>query len=145
MTSFPSSRISSSFPTHDHKISEALAIFRGDANLPWLRLLRPGFRHCFVAVRENQHWIILDPLLPFTDVSCLETPPEFDLAAWFRNMGMTVVPTLVDRSSRRPAPWGPFTCVEAVKRILGLHDRWVLTPWQLFQRLTHPPLHTSPE
>ena len=30
----------------------ALAVFSGKADLGWLRLLRPGFRHCFVALEE---------------------------------------------------------------------------------------------
>ncbi len=32
----------------------------------------------------------------------------------------------------------PFTCVEAAKRVLGLHDRRVVTPWQLYRRLSDP-------
>jgi hypothetical protein len=28
-----------------------------------------------------------------------------------------------------------FTCVEAVKRIIGLRGWWILTPWQLYAAL----------
>ena len=30
----------------------AIVAFTGQATLVWLRLLRPGFRHCFVLLRE---------------------------------------------------------------------------------------------
>ena len=33
------------------------------------------------------------------------------------------------------APWGPFTCVEAVKRVLGVRARFILTPWRLYKFL----------
>jgi hypothetical protein len=36
----------------------------------------------------------------------------------------------------RLAPVRPFTCVEAVKRLIGIHAPWTLTPWQLFGHLT---------
>ena len=35
----------------------------------------------------------------------------------------------------RSAPLGVFSCVETVKRLLGLRTRWVFTPWQLHRFL----------
>jgi hypothetical protein len=114
----------------------AWVVFSGAAELRWLRLLRPGFRHCFVALDDGRHWVVVDPLAPFTDVSVLDVPAGWDVPGWFRGLGMTVVPAPVRRGLTRPAPWAPFTCVEAVKRVLGLHAPFVLTPWQLYRRLT---------
>ncbi len=34
----------------------------------------------------------------------------------------------------------PLTCVEAIKRLVGLESAWTLTPWQLFRRLQRDPL-----
>ncbi len=114
-------------------------VFRGEAELWWLRLLKPGFRHCFALLHDGRHWVIVDPLSPFTDVSVLDLPAAFDLPGWYRGMGMAVAPAPVRRGLTRPAPWAPFTCVEAVKRLLGLHAPAVLTPWQLYRRLARPP------
>ncbi|HYD30083.1 MAG TPA: hypothetical protein VEB64_04405 [Azospirillaceae bacterium] len=114
----------------------AWVVFRGDAELAWLRLLRPGFRHCFVVLHDGWRWITLDPLAPHTEVAVPPVPAEADLPGWFAGQGMTVVPAPVRRDRRRPAPWAPFTCVEAVKRVLGIHARRVLTPWQLYRHLT---------
>ncbi|WP_247883246.1 hypothetical protein [Azospirillum brasilense] len=116
----------------------AWVVFRGEAELWWLRLLKPGFRHCFALLHDGRRWVIVDPLSPFTDVSVLDLPASFDLPGWYRGLGMAVTPALVRRGLTRPAPWGPFTCVEAVKRLLGLHAPGVLTPWQLYRRLTRP-------
>lgn len=115
--------------------TRAWVVFSGEAELAWLRLLRPGFRHCFVALNDGRHWITIDPLSPFTDVAVPSVPADFDLPDWFRRQGMTVVPGGLRRGLTRPAPWAPFTCVEAVKRVLGIQDRFVLTPWQLYRHL----------
>lgn len=113
----------------------AYVVFCGDTHLAWLRLLRPGFRHCFLAVNDGRHWITLDPLSTYTELAVQPVPASFDLAGWYRAAGRTVLPARIDRARRRPAPLAPFTCVEAVKRALGIHDRWLLTPFQLYRHL----------
>ena len=47
----------------------AWVVFCGDADLWWLRLLRPGFRHCFVALNDGTHWITMDPLSPHLEIA----------------------------------------------------------------------------
>jgi hypothetical protein len=80
--------------------------------------------------------VICDPLSHQTDLSIVDglSPPE--LAAWYRDYGLLVVETHIRPAPLRPAPIRPFTCVEMVKRVLGLHAPWVLTPWQLYRLLT---------
>lgn len=112
----------------------ALVVFGGGAALPWQRLLKPGFRHCFVCLNDGRRWIVVEPLSCFTEVAVLDVPADFDLGRWFAGHGLTAVPAPV-RRVRRPVGWGPFTCVEAVKRVLGLRAPWVFTPWQLYRRL----------
>jgi len=114
----------------------AWVVFCDNAELAWLRLLRPGFRHCFVVLNDGSHWIAVDPLAPLLDVTVPPVPAGYDLPAWLSGQGHRVVPATVRRGLRRPAPPGPFTCVETCKRVLGLHARFVLTPWQLFRHLT---------
>lgn len=118
-------------------VPAAWVVFRGDTPLWWLRLLKPGFRHCLVLLNDGRRWVVVDPLAPFTDVAVLELPPGFDLPGWYRDQGLTVDVAPLRRGLTRPAPWGPFTCVEAVKRLLGLHAPFVVTPWQLHRHLTH--------
>jgi hypothetical protein len=63
---------------------------------------------------------------------------DFDLIGWLRERGHAVAAAPIRRDHLRPAPLAPFTCVEAAKRVLGLHDRRVVTPWQFYRRLIDP-------
>lgn len=113
----------------------ALVAFSGRAGLPWLRLLRRGFRHCFVAIEAGDRWVVIDPLSHYTDVEVYAGIGADQLAARLRADGLTVVDTYAVRPSPRPAPWRPHSCVEAVIRVLGLRAPRVFTPWQLYRHL----------
>lgn len=113
----------------------AVVVFTGRATLPWLRLLKPGFRHCFVLLRTGGNWLYYDPMAHYTFASAIGAYPLLGLLRVFRRRGCR----LRLARPRMPPPhaqaWRPYTCVEAVKRVLGLQEPWVLTPWQLYQRL----------
>lgn len=113
----------------------ALVVFADDTTLKWLRPLAPGFRHCFVAIAHENCWIVCNPLSHFTDLDVLDALPAAALAAWYRRHGFTVVETEAGVPRPVAAPLRPFTCVEAVKRALGLHAPWVFTPHQLYRHL----------
>ena len=113
----------------------AWAVFTGQTELRWLKLLKPGFRHCFVLLNDGRHWITIDPLSPFMEVAVQPVGADFDLPGWLSQQGLIVAKTRVRRGLARPAPWSLFTCVEAVKRVLGIHARFIVTPWQLYRRL----------
>ncbi len=116
--------------------TRALVVFSGKADLGWLRLLRPGFRHCFVLLELGDSWICVNPLAHRTSVEVWSLDPATDLPGWLRAQeGLTVVETTLRQPPRRPSPIGLYSCVEAVKRVLGLQERWVLTPGQLHDHL----------
>jgi len=116
-------------------VVQAFVVFSGRADLPYLRVLKPGFRHCFVVFRRNGHWIVYEPLSNRTEISIAAADTGYDIAGWMRQLGFTVLPAMVSAFSHRPAPWGLFTCVEAVKRVLGIRRRRILTPWHLYRFL----------
>lgn len=113
----------------------ALVVFSGAADLWWLRLLRPGFRHCFVALQYDGGWVVIDPLSHYTAIVHLPVDQEFDLPGWYRQHGMLVVDAHFVSPNRRVLPIRPYSCVECVKRILGIRAGFVLTPWQLYRHL----------
>lgn len=113
----------------------ALVVFGGRCGVWWLRWLRPGFRHCFAAVDDGAQWLTVDPLLHRLEVRASGLPSAFDLAAEYRRMDLVVLELAPPEIALRAAPVGIFTCVETVKRLLGLRTLWVLTPWQLFRFL----------
>jgi len=113
----------------------ALVAFSGRAALPWLRVLRPGFRHCFVLVRAGARWAVVDPMSHYTLALPLGDYPLRPLVRALRAVGLTILLVRPRVPAAVPQAWRPYTCVEAVKRVLGLHAPWVLTPWQLFRFL----------
>ena len=115
--------------------SPALVVFSGTADLRWLALLRPGFRHCFAAIESGRHWVVYNPLSHWTEIAVLENTRGDALAAWYRQHGLTVVRWARRPPAPEPAPLGLYTCVEAVKRVLGIHAPWVITPWNLYKFL----------
>lgn len=120
----------------DRPAPAALVVFSGRTDLWWLRLLKPGFRHCLLLLRAPGGWIAYDPMAHGTAVFHLADMPAGNLVADILARGLVVVPARPRQPPVRPAPLAPFTCVEAVKRALGIHARRVFTPWQLFRYLT---------
>lgn len=106
-------------------------VFSGRTDLPILHVLKKGFRHCFVIIRDRGSWIIVDPLAHYMDVMMLDVPDDFDLPAWCENQGQIVVRARPEHAQRL-APVFFFTCVECVKRVLGIQRRRIMTPWQLY-------------
>ncbi len=86
--------------------------------------------------------MIYEPLSHYTRLETIALPCEASLAEIFRRQGLTVIETSRRQPSRQPAPWRPYSCVEAVKRLLGLRAGWVLTPWQLYRHLREYEINT---
>jgi hypothetical protein len=115
--------------------ARALVVFCGCAGVRWLRWLKPGYRHCFVAVDDGVEWLTVDPLLHRLEIRASGLPSDFDLAAEYRRLALEVIEVVPGAVPLRRAPLGLFTCVETAKRLLGIRAPWVLTPWQLRRRL----------
>ena len=133
-------------PEHRVRLSESgparaapsvLVVFADHTACPWLRPLRRGFRHCFVAFRAGPLWLACEPLKDRIQLDALDLPPDFDLAAFYGEQGHRV---LLGRrpppGPRRPFALAPLTCVTVVKRLLGITAPWVWTPWQLYTYLS---------
>ncbi len=123
-----------------HEPADAWVAFSGETDLWWLRFLKPGFRHCFAVARDDKQWIVVDPLSPHLEIAALPLPHGFDLPHWLREQGMTVVRAQIQRRFNRAAPANLFSCVEVIKRFLGIHRRFIATPWQLYRFLTQEQL-----
>lgn len=126
-----------SVPSRYSDTSKAWVIFSPQADLAWLKILKPGFRHCAVLLNDGRNWITIDPLSNTTDITVHQVPLEFDLPLWMKDRGYCIVPAPVIRKAV-PAPFAIYSCVEVVKRVLGIHKRRIITPWQLYRYLTNP-------
>ena len=143
MTALPSpgapSRRAAAAPRHAAAVEEQRVWigFGGRAELPWQRLLRPGFRHCFAAIADAGGWTVLDPLSGRLVVARLDLPAGFDLPAFYRRAGLRVLGPFTP-AAPRPAllpALRPLTCVGLCRAVLGAGAPWALTPRGLFRAL----------
>jgi hypothetical protein len=111
--------------------------FGGVADQPWLRLLRPGFRHCFAALRDEAGWTVLEPLSGRLMVARLPVAAGFDLPGFYRRAGLRVLGPFAAGAPapRRLPPLQPFTCVALCRALLGPAAPFALTPYGLFRAL----------
>ena len=115
----------------------AWVVFTDQSELKSVRYLRRGFRHCFVIIHDGHHWISIDPMANYMDVMVHDQmSSDFDFVQWLEERGHAVIQAKLTRNIMVSAPVMFFTCVEACKRILGVHKLSVFTPWQLYRYLT---------
>jgi hypothetical protein len=116
----------------------AFIVFGGGADLPWLRPLRRGFRHCFAALEDTAGWTVLDPLSGRLVVARLDLPSGFDLPGFYRRAGLTVLGPFLPGGPRRSLlpPFVPFSCVALCRAVLGTGAPFAVTPFGLFRALT---------
>jgi hypothetical protein len=108
-------------------------LFTGKTDIAWLHILRPGFRHCLVLLPAEGGWIGLDPRSNRTDVFALPPYKPGELAAWLRSEGYRVLTAeLPSQDPSGGAPIAISSCVESVKRCLGINRRRIFTPWHLY-------------
>ncbi len=116
---------------------KAWVVFSGHADIWWLKILKPGFRHCYILLQDRWQWVSIDPLSHYTQIQFHERlHRNFDLPAWLRGQGLRVIEASMIEPPHKAAPFMPFSCVEAVKRLLGIQRRFIFTPWQLHHYLT---------
>lgn len=116
----------------------ALVVFHGkEARGFWLTVFtRPGFRHCFACVSDGREWIEIDARANGLSVRPI-APATFDMAHHYRVQGLTVIETswMGAAGADYRWPWA-FTCVELVKRLLGIRAWRIWTPYGLYRRLS---------
>lgn len=114
----------------------AVVVFAEETRLHKLRRLKPGFRHCLAYLAMEEGWVGVDPLSHRLEIYGFPGwSADADLAAHLRSLGQCALTVPILDPPRRLAPPLPFSCVETVKRLIGLH-RWdVRTPWELFLEL----------
>jgi hypothetical protein len=113
----------------------ALVVFTDQCDVRWLRLLRPGFRHCFAVVRDPAgEWLACDWLkgrLVFR-VYGRQRPEE--LVRRLTERGLRVAEVRVGER-RRAGLVRPLSCVEVAKQAIGLGGLRPLTPYGLWRDL----------
>ncbi len=113
-------------------------VFGGRADMAWQRMLRPGFRHCFAALRDEAGWLVLDPLAGCLVLARIDVPAAFDLPAFYRRAGLTALgpfPAGTTRPHRLPGLL-PMNCVGLCRAVLGHAAPLAFTPRGLHAALS---------
>lgn len=117
---------------------KAYVVFVDNVSLWWLKFLKPGFRHCYMlfAYDEKRTWIELNPYSNQTFVKVYHFEESFDYIFFLRSHeNLNIFETPIFCAPQKCAPMGFFSCVEMVKRILGIHSLSLITPYQLYKKL----------
>lgn len=115
---------------------DALVVFSNNTEIPLLKLCKKGYRHCQIFVRDRENWVCVDPMAHYMSVCVIGAMDDFDLRGHIIDQGHTYVPVRGISIQRRPAPLSFLTCVSICKRILGMRDRRIVTPSQLYTHLS---------
>ena len=113
-------------------------VFSDNTSLWWLKLLKPGFRHCYIIlkIKNSGLWVELNPYSNQTAVFIYEYPKGFDFLDYIkRSRKVILCPIEIAQAPLKCSPLSFFTCVEFVKRVIGLHDCFIHTPWQLYKKI----------
>lgn len=111
----------------------ALVCYGGEASFAWMRLLKPQFRHCFVVLNTGKHWVAVNGLFHHLDISVFDFPADCDVAPALTRQGFLVQQVQPKPPVQRALMPLPFTCVETVKRTIGIQSLRTLTPYQLYR------------
>jgi len=116
-------------------------IFGGEADMAWQRLLRPGFRHCFAALRDDAGWLVMDPLSGCLVLGRVDVPADFDLPAFYRRAGLVPLGPFPAGRARPALLPGmlPMNCVGLCRALLGDVAPFALTPNGLYRALKTQP------
>lgn len=110
-------------------------VFSNDTDIGMLRFFKRGFRHCFMMMQQGDRWVLVDPRSNKTDVHLLQHPKSFNFPRYYTEQGKTVVKIPdINVPNKIMSPF-PVSCVETLKRMIGLHAWWVMTPYQLYKKL----------
>jgi hypothetical protein len=114
----------------------AIVVFVDHADCRWLQVLRAGFRHCFVVLRDGTVWLACDSLKDRIELTVLTVPERFDLPGFYAMRGHRVLSGATRTDLPRPeVSIAPLTCVTIAKRLLGVRAPRIFTPWQLYRHL----------
>lgn len=107
----------------------AIIGFGGELRYWWMKFLKKGFYHCFIALGNGIDWILIDNLSHFTDLIILK---NINITKALKEKGYTIIQTTPTIPPYSKAHLAPITCVETCKRFLGIKNRFIITPYQLY-------------
>ena len=122
-----------------HRCNIVYVAFGGRA-VGLTRLLKKGFRHCFIIMSDGTNWVLIDPIIGFTDMIFVKKENLFN---FIDKKGYTLVRAKLTIQNKRPFHLRPMTCVEIVKSLLCISNPFIFTPYQLYKYLKKKEVNTQ--
>ncbi len=99
-----------------------------------LYFLKAGFRHVSVLLPVGDVYVHIDPRSKGILYDVVPTLDTKDMYTRAESNSVHVVPVPIQELNKRHS-WSVLTCVAVVKRSIGLHKWWIITPRQLYNHL----------
>ena len=118
-------------------INYCYVIFINNTSLWWLKFLKRGFRHCYILTPlGGKIWLELNPMSNQVFVVIRRIDSKEDYFSYLRKESQAkIIETKIFQAPLKTAPIGLFSCVEMIKRLVGIHSFFTITPYQLFNKL----------
>ena len=118
---------------------EIYAVFQAESEYLCSSWFKDGFKHVFCIERQALGWLCFDPSRSDMIATILPANFTLDIMTRFRinNPTATIIQLAVKPGNKRSYPRpGIISCVSAVQYFLGVYWPTVLTPYQLYNRLS---------
>lgn len=118
----------------------AYILFKPVANPPWwMKFLRNGMYHCSCiqscVIGETRYYVLVENCFNYMSINaCFLTLEQLLDAVDSENMTIIRYEYEVDPLQRMPY-YEPISCVTVIKRLIGMSDWKVQTPYQLYKKL----------
>lgn len=122
------------------KVETVYVVFMDETSLWWLRFLKKGFRHCYLLVKldDGMTWLEINPMSNQLFIEVYQFFESVDFIGDVKKvLSAEICEVNVENVGLKTAPLSFFTCVEMVKRVIGLHNRFVITPYQLYKKINN--------
>lgn len=106
--------------------------FGGNRTRWWTKFLKKGFYHCLLILGNGHEWVLIDPVAHYTDLMVIK---KTKVLAFFQEKGYRFIRTTPQIPTKVILHLRPLTCVEVVKRFLGITHPLIWTPFQLYLHL----------
>ncbi len=114
---------------------EVLIIFNGQQHKWWQRFLKNSFAHCFILVKTGGQFILIDPISPEFKIINFKQFNALRIINHYQKQGCIILHCDSWQYPQNPSKFGLefFSCVITLKRILGITNWGIFTPYQLFK------------
>lgn len=126
-----------SWLSYKHANHRAWVIFENGNDITLLRrVLKDGYKHCWILLWDGRQWITVDSLSSHIEVMTYNDIMDgLDLPMWLKDRYTAVVEIPLRRDGEKELYIRWLSCVEIAKHYLGIKAFGVITPYQLYKHL----------